>query len=129
MGSMRFRPIQEEDLPLLNALAGERPLNLAQVRFFARTHHSFLAEEEAPMGFALAQAIWQGDRASLFIARVEGRSLEALRGLLRAVVKSAQDAGIHEVFFHLNPARTELKEALFLERFHLGACVVAVFRS
>lgn len=126
---MRFRPIQEEDLPLLNALAGEKPLTLAQVRFFARTHHSFLAEEEAPMGFALAQAIWQGDRAALFIARMEGRTLEALRGLLRAVVKSAQDAGVHEVFFHLDPTRSELKEALLLERFHVEACVVAVFHS
>ncbi|KGQ22119.1 DUF1999 family protein [Thermus filiformis] len=123
---MRFRPIQEEDLPLLNALAGDRPLSLAQVRFFARTHHSFLAEEEAPQGFALAQALWQGDRATVLIGRIEGRSPEALSGLLRAVVKSAYDAGVYEVALHLDPAREELAEALRAEGFQVGPLVLAV---
>ena len=42
---MRFRPFTEEDLDRLNRLAGKRPVSLGALRFFARTGHSFLAEE------------------------------------------------------------------------------------
>ncbi len=58
---MRFRPFTELDLEALNRVAGNRPLSLGAVRHFARTGHSFLAEEDEPMGFALAQAVWQGE--------------------------------------------------------------------
>lgn len=123
---MRLRPIHEEDLPLLNALAGERPLSLAQVRFFARTHHSFLAEGEAPLGFALAQALWQGEQATVLINRIEGKSQEVLAGLIRAVTKSAYDAGVYEVALHVDPGRELLKEALLKEGFQVGPLVLAV---
>jgi hypothetical protein len=76
---MRFRPFTEEDLDRLNQVAGERPLSLGALRFFARTGHSFLAEEgERPLGFALAQAVWQGEATTVLIARIEGEGEEVL---------------------------------------------------
>lgn len=72
------------------------------------------------MGFALAQAVWQGEATTVLVTRIEGRSVEALRGLLRAVVKSAYDAGVYEVALHLDPERKELEEALKAEGFALG---------
>ena len=124
---MRFRPFTEEDLDRLNRLAGKRPVSLGALRFFARTGHSFLAEEgEEPMGFALAQAVWQGEATTVLVTRIEGRSVEALRGLLRAVVKIAYDAGVYEVALHLDPERKELEEALKAEGFALGPLVLAV---
>jgi hypothetical protein len=123
---MRFRPFTELDLEALNRVAGNRPLSLGAVRHFARTGHSFLAEEDEPMGFALAQAVWQGEAATVLITRIEGKTPEALRGLLRAVVKSAHDAGVYEVALHLDPGRKDLELALKEEGFAVGPLVLAV---
>jgi len=124
---MRFRPFAEEDLDRLNQVAGARPLRLGALRFFARTGHSFLAEEgEEPLGFALAQAVWQGEATTVLITRIEGKTREALEGLLQAVVKSAYDAGVYEVALHLDPARKELEEALKAQGFAVGPLVLAV---
>lgn len=124
---MRFRPFTEEDLDLLNRVAGERPVSLGALRFFARTGHSFLAEEgEEPLGFALAQAVWQGEGTTLLISRIEGRDEEVLKGLLRAVVKSAYDAGVYEVALHLDPKRKALEKALLMEGFAVGPRVLCV---
>ncbi|GLV46988.1 Fe-S-binding reductase [Thermus sp. LT1-2-5] len=124
---MRFRPFTEFDLEALNQVAGDRPLSLGAVRHFARTGHSFLAEEgEAPLGFALAQAVWQGEAATVLIARIEGQSQEALEGLLAAVVKSAYDAGVYQVALHLDPERRDLEEALKAQGFAIGPLVLAV---
>ncbi|WP_117238294.1 DUF1999 family protein [Thermus sediminis] len=123
---MRFRPFTEEDLEHLNRVAGERPLGLGTLRFFARTGHSFLAEAEEPLGFALAQAVWQGEATTVLVTRIEGRTEEALRGLLRAVVKSAYDAGVYEVALHLDPGRRDLERALLEEGFAVGPLVLAV---
>jgi hypothetical protein len=124
---MRFRPFTEEDLDRLNQLAGERPLSLGALRFFARTGHSFLAEEgERPLGFALAQAVWQGEATTVLITRIEGEGEEVLQGLLRAVVKSAYDAGVYEVALHLDPSRKALERALLEEGFAVGPLVLCV---
>ena len=124
---MRFRPFTEEDLDRLNQVAGERPLSLGALRFFARTGHSFLAEEgERPLGFALAQAVWQGEATTVLITRIEGEGEEVLQGLLRAVVKSAYDAGVYEVALHLDPSRKALERALLEEGFALGPLVLCV---
>jgi hypothetical protein len=124
---MRFRPFSELDLERLNQVAGNRPLSLGTVRHFARTGHSFLAEEgEIPLGFALAQAVWQGEATTVLVTRLEGRGQEVLEGLLQAVVKSAYDAGVYEVALHLDPAREELAEALKAQGFAIGPLVLAV---
>ncbi|WP_337843736.1 DUF1999 family protein [Thermus sp.] len=124
---MRFRPFSELDLEALNRVAGARPLSLGAVRHFARTGHSFLAEEgEEPLGFALAQALWQGEATTVLVTRIEGRDRAVLEGLLAAVVKSAYDAGVYEVALHLDPAREELKEALLAQGFTVGPLVLAV---
>jgi len=124
---MRFRPFTEEDLDLLNRVAGERPVSLGALRFFARTGHSFLAEKgEEPLGFALAQAVWQGEATTVLITRIEGEGEEVLQGLLRAVVKSAYDAGVYEVALHLDPSRKALERALLEEGFAVGPLVLCV---
>ncbi|WP_243028168.1 DUF1999 family protein [Thermus albus] len=124
---MRFRPFSELDLDLLNRVAGNRPLSRGAVRFFARTGHSFLAEEgEEPKGFALAQAVWQGEATTVLVNRVEGQDQATLEGLLAAVVKSAYDAGVYEVALHLDPSREALKRALEAQGFHIGPLVLAV---
>jgi hypothetical protein len=124
---MRFRPFTEEDLDLLNRVAGERPVSLGALRFFARTGHSFLAEKgEEPLGFALAQAVWQGEGTTVLITRIEGEGEEVLQGLLRAVVKSAYDAGVYEVALHLDPKRKALERALLMEGFAVGPLVLCV---
>ncbi len=124
---MRFRPFSELDIERLNQVAGNRPLSLGAVRHFARTGHSFLAEEgETPLGFALAQAVWQGEATTVLVTRLEGRGQEVLEGLLQAVVKSAYDAGVYEVALHLDPAREELAEALKAQGFAIGPLVLAV---
>lgn len=124
---MRFRPFNELDLEALNRVAGARPLSLGTVRHFARTGHSFLAEEgEEPLGFALAQALWQGEATTVLVTRIEGRDRTVLEGLLAAVAKSAYDAGVYEVALHLDPAREELKEALLAQGFTVGPLVLAV---
>ncbi|MCS6869407.1 MAG: DUF1999 domain-containing protein [Thermus sp.] len=124
---MRFRPFSELDLEALNRVAGHRPLSPGAVRHFARTGHSFLAEEgEEPLGFALAQAVWQGEATTVLVVRIEGISQAVLEGLLAAVVKSAYDAGVYEVALHLDPARRELAEALRAQGFAVGPLVLAV---
>ncbi|GAA6732920.1 DUF1999 family protein [Thermus oshimai] len=124
---MRFRPFSELDLEALNRVAGDRPLSLGAVRHFARTGHSFLAEEgEEPLGFALAQALWQGEATTVLVTRIEGQNARVLEGLLGAVVKSAYDAGVYEVALHLDPKREDLKEALLAQGFTVGPLVLAV---
>ncbi|WP_114313744.1 DUF1999 family protein [Thermus caldifontis] len=124
---MRFRPFSELDLDLLNRVAGNRPLSLGAARFFARTGHSFLAEEgEEPMGFALAQALWQGEATTVLISRIEGEDQATLEGLLAAVVKSAYDAGVYQVALHLDPKREDLQAALGAQGFSIGPLILAV---
>ncbi|AFV76314.1 Protein of unknown function (DUF1999) [Thermus oshimai JL-2] len=124
---MRFRPFSELDLEALNRVAGDRPLSRGAVRHFARTGHSFLAEEgEEPLGFALAQALWQGEATTVLVTRIEGQNARVLEDLLGAVVKSAYDAGVYEVALHLDPKREDLKEALLAQGFTVGPLVLAV---
>ncbi|GAB5602745.1 DUF1999 family protein [Thermus sp. FJN-A] len=124
---MRVRPFTELDLERLNQVAKDRPLSLGAVRFFARTGHSFLAEEgESPLGFALAQAVWQGEATTVLLTRIEGKDQKVLEGLLAAVVKSAYDAGVYEVALHLDPGRKALAEALLAQGFAVGPLVLAV---
>jgi len=70
----------------------------AAIRFFARSGHSFVAEEAGrPRGFVLAQALWQGDRATVLATRLVAEDERTRKALLAALTKSAYDAGAYEV--------------------------------
>ncbi len=114
---MRFRPIREEDLPALRALTPNPP-SPGAVRYFARTGHSFLAEEgEEARGFILAQAVWQGEGVMLWVSRLEAQDEATLKGLLRALLKSGKDTGVHRVALGLDPEDGRLKALLEEEGF------------
>ncbi len=119
---MHFRFIEEPDFDELarlekNLLPG-RPDSFyrcrpAALRFFARSNHSFVAVDEAGLhGFVLAQAVWQGDRATILVARVAGKNGDVYEGLLKALLKSAYDANAYEVALLVNrKERDELYQA------------------
>ncbi len=116
---MQVRPITPDDEPALAALEvrllapHQTPrTGAAALRFFSRTGHSFVAEEGGrARGFVLAQALWQGDRATVLVTRLLADDPEVRRALLLALVKSAYDAAAYEVAC---PAEDE-DEALFAE--------------
>jgi len=91
------RPLEKADEEEIRRLDPERA-NPAAVSFFARTGHSFVAEEDGrPRGFVYAQPVWQGDRAVVLASALVASDEETERALLAALVKSARDAAAHEV--------------------------------
>jgi len=104
---MHYRFIEEPDFAKLARL--ERDLfpdqpdsfyrcQPAALRFFARSNHSFVAADETGLhGFVLAQAVWQGDRATVLVTRIAGKNDAVYGGLLKALLKSAYDANAYEV--------------------------------
>lgn len=120
---MHYRFLEEPDFTALQKL--ERGLfpgrpdsfyraNPTALRYYARSGHSFVAvEEEGHRGFVLAQAVWQGDRATVLATRIAAADAAAYSGLLRALLKSAYDANAYEVALLSEPGeRTELDRAL-----------------
>ena len=104
---MHYRFIEEPDFAELSQLEREllpdRPdafyrCQPAALRFFARSNHSFVAADETGLhGFVLAQAVWQGDRATVLVTRIAAGSGAVYAGLLKALLKSAYDANAYEV--------------------------------
>lgn len=101
-------------------------VNLATLRFFGRSGHSFVAEsvgddgEAACGGFVLAQAVWSGQRPSVHVTRLAAAAVApvAVRSaLVKALVKSAYDAGVYDLSFRTPRADPELREALAAEGF------------
>lgn len=81
----------------LEALVGA-----GSVRFYARTGHAFVAEggDGGVRGFVLAQAVFDGARATVHAARLvtpPPGDDAALHALLRALTKSAYDAGVYDL--------------------------------
>ncbi|AZI42704.1 DUF1999 domain-containing protein [Deinococcus psychrotolerans] len=137
---LRYRIFTPDDFPALEALdlavqrradpafdtldererEGRLRTSLPALKFFERSEHSFLAEEEGQlMGVLLAQAVWQGDKPVVMVVQVllaEGAPGEAASGLLHACVKSAYDAAVYEVHFPVTP---ELESAAHNEEAHL----------
>jgi len=109
---MHYRFIEEPDYEALAELEKEllpgRPDSFyrcrpAALRFFARSNHSFVAADEGGLhGFVLAQAVWQGDRATVLVSRIAAKDGQVYTGLLRALLKSAYDANAYEVALLLN---------------------------
>lgn len=123
---MIVRPLTQEDGPRLAAFearwlpegrAGRT--GTAAIRFFARSGHSFVAEAEGVRGFVLAQAIWQGDRATVLATRLLADAPETYRALLAALEKSAYDAAAYEVAL-LADTGSPLAEAALAQRFTPG---------
>ena len=110
---MHYRVFEEPEFAALQELERrvfpDRPetfyrANLAALRFYARSGHSFAASDgERPHGFVLAQAVWQGDRATVLATRIVAEAAEVYGGLLRALVKSAYDANAYEVALLAEP--------------------------
>ncbi|HKI58586.1 MAG TPA: DUF1999 family protein [Trueperaceae bacterium] len=79
----------------------ERRASAASLRFFARSGHAFVAEADAGvLGFVLAQPLFDGERPTLFASRLASPppgDEDALRALLKALTKSAYDAGIYDI--------------------------------
>jgi hypothetical protein len=136
---MIYRPPQEADFPGMQALdlellhtefpkfnalsEKERAAlirsSLPSLRFYARSEHSFACvdsvhadplEPTSVYGFVLAQSVWMGDKAMVWISslRVHHDAPAAvLPGLLHAVTKSAYDGAVYEIHLmadkHLMP--------------------------
>ena len=87
---------------------GRARTSLPALRFFERSEHSFLAEEEGHLfGFVFAQPVWQGDRPTVWVAALvtaPQAPAEVARGLLHATVKSAYDSAVYEVHLTVTPA-------------------------
>lgn len=120
---MHYRFFEEPDYDELRALERrlfpDRPdpfyrATLPALRFYTRSGHSFAADDGGKLvGFVLAQAVWQGDRATVLATRIAAGSAEVYAGLLRALIKSAYDANAYEVALLVEPGeRPELDRAL-----------------
>ncbi len=74
--------------------------SLPSLKFYARSEHSFAAiddpnlEPTVVFGFILAQSVWMGDKAIVYISSIRvhhDAPAGTLAGLLHAVTKSAYD--------------------------------------
>jgi hypothetical protein len=142
------RPLEPEDAPAIDEIDAayaaayglERRTGTASLRFFARTGHAFVAEGEGGIrGFVLAQAVFDGERPTVVAGRLASPPPgddEALRALLRALTKSAYDAGVYDLRVEVPAADAAGGAALEAERFgaapatvyarHLGSRAAAV---
>jgi len=127
--SIRIRPLVDADLDAAMvidagyaAAHGVQPLvNLAALRFFERSGHSFVAEQvdevgaTCTTGFVLAQAIWSGERPTVHAARLAVAGAAAATtstSLVKALVKSAYDSGVYDLYFRTPASDVALREAL-----------------
>ena len=104
---MRFlvRPVEVDDLASLAPVDGayaerhgvDAIVTAASLAFFARTGHAFVAQVGARVaGVALAQAVWDGAKPTVRVARLAGEDA-AREALAEAVVKSAYDAAVTDL--------------------------------
>lgn len=122
---MTLRAIAETDQPLLPGPSDARN-SPGALRFFARTGHSFVAEQDGTLcGYVLAQAVWQGEQVTVLIIRMMAADVPTYTHLLNAVIKSAHDAGVYEVALHVWPDDRVLQAALIGSGFTVGPAVLA----
>lgn len=115
---LRSEEARFDDLPDRERQARVRS-GLASLLFFARSGHSFVAAQpgtDGPtvLGYVLALAIWEGDRASVKISSLRAHPdapPATLQGLLHAVVKSAYDSGSYEVHLDADAQATRAAQA------------------
>lgn len=117
--AIHARPLDAEDGASLRAIDesyadahGLEPcVTLASLRFFARSGHAFTAVDDlgAVRGFVLGHAVFDGERPTVRAVRLATPppgDEAALRALLRALTKSAYDAGVYDL--RLDVPRTDL---------------------
>lgn len=134
------RPLSIDDLDELLAIdveyaaaRGLEPLvSLASLHLYQRAGHAFVAhagdetasaarrESSPATGFVLAQAIWGGDRATVSVQRIalkrEADETAAL-ALVKALTKSAYDAGVYQLEVSLPAADVAARRAFESEQF------------
>jgi hypothetical protein len=123
------RPLESDDLPAVRAIdkAYARAYGLeprateASLRFFARTGHAFVAVGEGGVrGYVLAQAVFDGERPTLFASRFVSPPPgdgDALRALLRSLTKSAYDAGVYDLHVEIPAGDAAGRAALHAESY------------
>lgn len=129
---MFFRAFQESDYAALQALdlayqhtldpnfnqlpdrerEGRLRSSLAALKFFERSEHSFVADEDGDIqGAIFAQSVWHGDKPTVLVTALMATDPVVARGLLRACSKSAYDTAIYEVHAPLLQAHYTAAEA------------------
>ncbi len=103
------RPLEVDDGPELASIdlayaeahGLEPAVTPGSLRFFERAGHAFVAIRGGEaVGFVLAQAVFDGERAVVRSSRLASRPPgddDALAALLRALTKSAYDAGAYDL--------------------------------
>jgi len=101
----------------------------ASLRYFARSGHAFVAVGAAGvLGFVLAQAQFDGERATVVAHRLATEppgDPEALSALLKALTKSAYDAGVYDLRVELPSEDLAGAAALSVEGFAATPTVVS----
>ena len=108
--AIHARPLDADDAEALIAIDKayaeahglEPSVTTASIRFFYRSGHAFSAvDDDGELhGFVLGHAIFDGERPtvrSTRVASVPPGDGAALRALLRALTKSAYDAGVYDL--------------------------------
>lgn len=93
---------------------GRLHTNIAALKFYERSEHSFVADDGEIRGFLFAQSVWQGDRPIVLVRTLTvapGTADEVVRGLLHAAVKSAYDCAVYEVHYPVNAQTQAAAEA------------------
>lgn len=128
--AIHARPLDADDADALIAIdrayAGanglEPSVTIANIRFFCRSGHAFSAVDDDGelRGFVLGHAVFDGERPTVRTARVASAppgDEAALRALLRALTKSAYDAGVYDLQIDVPSADLAGSAALALESF------------
>lgn len=116
------RPLAQEDEERLVAIDQSFSQNLgleafltrSSLHFYVRTGHSFVAMRSGQAtGFVLAQAVWNGTRPTVYVNRLALADLsdyQSREALLEAVIKSAYDAAVYDLWLqHPQQDREGLK--------------------
>ncbi len=94
--------LAEIDQNFSQSLGLEPFLTRSSLHFYVRTGHSFVAMRSGqPTGFVLAQAVWNGTRPTVYsnrLALADESDTESREALLKALIKSAYDAAVYDLW-------------------------------
>lgn len=125
------RPLSPEDQEALKPLDktyaaqyGLEPVvTKSSVSFYVRSGHAFVAVRGGePVGFVLAQAVWNGTRPTVYVNRLsvgDPTDTRAREALLEAVTKSAYDAAVYDLQVQVPEADDGAAQALAAKSYAL----------